>query len=417
MMKNKTKQMNNFSFLLTLLCVNFTFAQHNTTAKLTAAKVDGIHEICLPNAIRSFSKIDLSDFRILDSKGHEVPYFIRKKEALVTTPAYVDFEIISREINKDSSSSIIFKNSFKTINQFVLSVANYSGSKNFKLSGSHNQKAWFGILNNGMLSNLESANDISTTKTITFPRSDYPYIKITCNDKNSLPIHVLKIGSISNQSVYNTFQTVTPLIQTVSELVEAKKTQIHIRFKNKEIINQVQFKVSSPEFYNRNTVIYTKSTRVVKQHTETYNKALARFKLNSENETIFNISEIFEDDIYIEIDNKDNQKLVFSDILFYQKPLYIVTYLKQNEHYTIKTGLKNSTAPEYDLSFFNNAISNNLPSIEIIDIANHAPHQVSEVISIWQKSWFMWVCIGIAAIVILFFMSNLVNDLKKEQQL
>lgn len=406
--------MKNFSILFTILCVNFTLAQHHTTAKLTKVYADGLHEILLPSQIRSFSNSDLSDFRILDSKGNEVPYFIRKKDDVVTTPTYVDFEIISREITKDTSSSIIFKNSFKSINEFVLSVANYSGSKDFKLSGSHNQKEWFGILNNGRLTNLESSKDISTTKTITFPRSDYPYIKITCNDKNSLPIHVLKIGSISNPLAYNTLQTVTPLSQTVSELVESKKTQIHIRFKNKEIINKVQFKVSSPEFYNRNTLIYTKLTRQVNQNTETYDKPLARFKLNSQNETSFNVSEIFEDDIYILIENKDSQKLVFSDIIFYQKPLFIITTLNKNETYTVKTGLKNSSAPEYDLSFFRSSISKDLPSIDIVNIVKEDPKQGIETVSIWQKPWFMWACIGVSGLVILFFISNLVKDLKKQ---
>lgn len=406
--------MNNFKLLLALLSINFALAQHNISGKLAEVKQDGLHEICLPNTIRSFSNSDLSDFRILDSKGAEVPYFKRKKEDVISTSAYIDFEIISRNITKDTSSTIIFKNSFKTLNEFVIYIANFSGSKSFKLSGSYNQEDWFGILNNGTLTNLESVNDISVSKTVVFPKCDYSFIKITCNDQNSLPIQILKIGSILNDSTYKKLQTVTPLAQTIIELTEVKTTQIHIRFKNKEILNQVQFKVVSPEFYIRNGVIFTKSNRIVKQKTETYNKIWARFKLNSHNETIFNFPEIFEDDIYIEIENKDNQKLVFSDILFYQKPLYIITSLKKNENYTIKTGLKNSKVPEYDLSFFNNAISKNLPNIEIIDIVKQDQKKLTEFTSIWQKPWFMWVCIGIAAIVILFFISNLLNDLKKE---
>lgn len=410
----KTKRMKNFKIILAFLCINVAFAQYDTKAQLAEVKQDGLHEICLPNAIRSFSNNDLSDFRILDSKGIEVPYFIRKKEDIIRTSAYVDFDILSKKRVRDTSSTIIFKNNFKTINAFDLFVANYSGSKSFKLSGSNNKKEWFGILNKGVLSNLESVNDISTTKTIRFPRCNYRFIKITFNDKKSLPINVLKIGSISNDSEYKKFQTVTSSTQTISELSEVKKTQIHVHFKNKEIINQVQFKVVSPEFYNRNVVIYTKSTRVVKQKSETYNKTLARFKLNSENETIFNIPEIFEDDIYIEIENKDSQKLVFSDILFFQKPLYIITSLKKNETYTIKTGLKNSKAPEYDLSFFRNSISKSLPTVQIINIVKESPKEVIERVSIWQKPWFMWTCIGVAGLVILFFMSNLVKDLKKD---
>ncbi|GAA3656241.1 hypothetical protein [Flavivirga jejuensis] len=407
--------MKQIRFLLPLLFANLAIAQYNTTGELTEANINGLHEIRLPNEIRSFSNKDLSDFRIFDSKGKEVPYFIRKKGKLLRTNEYATFKIVSKTVLKDTSSSIIFENPFKTIKQFVLSVANYSGSKTFKLSGSNNREEWFGILNNGALSNLHDAKGISVDKTITFPQCAYRYLKIVFNDKNSLPINVLKIGSISNNAIHRALQIVTPQTKTTSELIQEKKTQIHVTFKNKEVINQIQFKVIAPEFFNRNVIIYTKSSRVVKHKTEVYNKELARFRLNSETEMIFNIPEIIEDSIYIEIENKDSNNLTFSDIRFFQKPLYIITTLNKNEHYSIKTGSKTAKAPEYDLSFFRNNISEDLPSVEIKEIVKQkTPQDLVKKESLWQKPWFMWSCIIITGLVILFFISNLVKDLKKE---
>ncbi len=407
--------MKQIRFLLPLLFVNLAIAQYNTTGKLAKANEDGLHEIRLPNEIRSFSNRDLGDFRILDSKGKEVPYFIREKGTLLRTNEYVAFEIVSKTVLKDTSSAIVFRNPFKTIREFVLSIANYSGSKTFNLSGSNDREEWFGVLNNETLSNLQGTEGISIDKAITFPRCAYRYLKIVFNDKNSLPVNVLKIGSISKDAIHRELQIVTPQTKTISELIEEKKTQVHIAFKNKEVINQVQFKVIAPEFFNRNVIIYTKSSRVIKHKTEVYNKPLARFQLNSENETIFNIPEIFEDSIYIEIENKDSNNLTFSDILFFQKPLYVITTLKENENYSIKTGSEKAKAPEYDLSFFKNNISKELPSVEIENIVKREiPQDVAEKESLWQKPWFMWSCIIITGLVILFFISNLIRDLKKE---
>ena len=45
-------------FLLPLLCINHAIAQYNTTGTLTKVNEDGLHEIRLPNAIRSFSNVD-----------------------------------------------------------------------------------------------------------------------------------------------------------------------------------------------------------------------------------------------------------------------------------------------------------------------------------------------------------------------
>ncbi len=407
--------MKQIRFLLPLLFVNLAIAQYNITGELSNVNKDGLHEICLPNEIRSFSNRDLSDFRIFDNKGKEVSYFIREKGTFLRTNEYVAFEIVAKTAIKDTSSTIIFRNPFETMEEFVLSIANYSGSKTFKLLGSNNREEWFGVLNNGRISNLEGAEGISADKAVTFPRCAYRYLKIVLNDKNSLPINVLKIGSVSNDAIYRELQTVTPQTKTISELIEEKKTQIHVVFKNKEVINQVQFKVIAPKFFNRKGIIYAKSSRVIKQKTEVYNKPLAHFRLNSENETIFNIPEIFEDSIYIEIENKDNHSLTFSDIHFFQKPLYVIAALKKNENYSIKTGNKIAKAPEYDLSFFKNNISKDLPSVEIENIvARETPQDVAEKESLWQKPWFMWSCIIITGLVILFFMSNLIRDLKKE---
>lgn len=407
--------MKQIRLLLPLLFVNLAIAQYNTTGELTEVNIDGLHEIRLPNEIRSFSNKDLSDFRIFDSKGKEVPYFIREKGELLRTNEYATFEIVSKTVLKDTSSSIIFKNPFKTIREFVLSVANYSESKTFKLSGSHNREEWFGILNNGSLYNLQGVEGISVNKAITFPQCAYRYLKIVFNDKNSLPINILKIGSVSNNTIHRALQIVIPQTKTISELNEEKKTQVHVTFKNKEIINQIQFKVIAPEFFNRNVILYTKSSRVLKHKTEAYNKPLARFRLNSEAETIFNIPEIIEDSIYIEIENKDSNNLTFSDIRFFQKPLYIITTLNKSEKYSIKTGSKTTKAPEYDLSFFRNNISENLPNVEIKEIVKQeTPQDLVNKESLWQKPWFMWSCIIITGIVVLFFISNLIKDLKKE---
>ena len=400
--------------LLALAFVNVSIAQ-NTTGILETVNTDGLYQINVPNQIRSFSNRNLSDFRIVDSEGQEVPYFIREKRSRLSTSKYVAFEMVSKENRKDTSTTIVFNNPFKVVEDIVLSIANYTGSKNFKISGSNDAIEWFGVLNSGRLSNLEGTNSTSIDKAIRVPSCSYNYLKIEFDDIRSLPINVLKIGGYANAITNRALQKVSTSAMSTVEFKEEKKTQIHIKFKNKEILNQVEFKVVAPDFYNRTVTIYKRVTRVVKKKEETYNKRLASFQLNSESPNIFSISEIFEDNIYIEIENKDSNNLVFSDISFFQKPLYVITSLKANENYSITTGSKTMKAPEYDLSFFRHHISDSLPQLQIKNIVKQAfTPTVKQEQSFWQQSWFMWVCIAATGVVVLFFTSNLVKDLKKE---
>ncbi|AUC74701.1 hypothetical protein [Olleya sp. Bg11-27] len=400
--------------LLALACVNVTIAQ-NTTGVLETVETDGLYEIQLPNQIRSFSNRNLSDFRILDAKGKEVPYFIREKSSHLTTSEYVPFELVSKETLKDTSTTIVFNNPFKVIEDIVFSIANYSGSKSFKISGSNDGVEWFGVLNSGRLSNLEGTNSVSVDKAIRVPSCSYKYLKIIVNDVGSLPINILKIGGYANAITNRALQKVNTASVTTVQLSEEKTTQIHIKFKNKEILNQVEFNVLAPDYFNRDVIIYKKVTRVIKKKEETYKQRLASFQLNSDSPTNFNIQEIFENDIFIEIENKDSNHLVFEGINFFQKPLYVITTLKANASYTITTGSDTIKAPEYDLSFFRHNISENLPRVQIKNVVKQDAEEVAKQIpSFWQQSWFMWACISITGLFILFFTSSLVKDLKKD---
>jgi len=407
--------MKQIKYIIVMLFANLTMAQQNTTAKLSEVHIDGLHEINLPNEIRSFSKRNLNDFRILDSYGKEVPFFIRKKNKTTTTNDFIKFEIISRTVAKDTSSIITFKNPYSTLQNMVITVANFAGSKTYSLSGSNDQKQWFGLVNNNRLSNLQDAKKTSIDKAISFPLSSYPYLRIVFNDKNSQALNVLKIGAISSQVVHQDLQEVKIKSKIITEIPDLKKTQIHITFENYEIINHILFQIASPELYNRQVRFYKISLREVKHKTEQYQENLARFNLNSSNNKLFNISEIFENDIYIEIDNKDDANLTFNEIEFFQEPLYIIASLKAKENYIVKTGDENLDAPQYDISYFKNNIADHLPKAEIINVVQE--QQLSNDIddeSFWQKSWFMWLSILLAGIAILYFTMSLVKDIKKD---
>jgi len=401
-------------FLILILAINSLFAQQITTAKIETVKESGLHKIIVPAEIRSFSKEDLSDFRILDANENEVPYFVVQENNKEWLSSFTEFKLISKNAIPNKSTTIIIENPKNSIDEIVLQITNSDVSKPYSISGSNDQKEWFGLVNNSQLSNLENAEETNVFKTINLPLSSYHFLKIIFNDKKNLPINVLKIGNFSNKIQNASLQEIFPKNIQTAQLSTLKKTQIHVVFKDPQIVNQISFKISNPSLFKRNARIYWYKKLVVKHKTIRVQETIFNFELNSETTNTIDVPQLFKKDFFIEIENQDNQALSFSGIQLFQNKLAVIADLKANEKYTVKTGNPKWGTPNYDLENFKSKVSNNLAQARIntIERQNSKENTVKEK-SFWQQAWFMWFCIALGGIAILFFTTSLVKDMKK----
>ena len=402
------KKFISFCFLM-FAC--FSFTQQPTTAKIKSIEANGWHKILLPSQIRSNSKTDLSDFRILDNNRNEIPYFLSNNEMLALE--FVEFPMVQKIVIPKKSTSIIFENPKKAINKIVFSINNSQVNKWYAISGSNNKTDWFGLINTATFNDLASNNSTSSYKTIELPLSDYKFYKIELNDKTSLPINILKIGIFVNKMIKPALTTLTPKNISVTQNKNEKNTLIQIKFNIPEEVNQISFVISDPKLYNRSARIYVNQIRKIKRKIETYKKDISFFTLNSDSQNIFDIPKILEKQFYIEIQNLDNQPLEIDKINFSQIPIFAISELKINQNYTIKTGNSKSLKPEYDLQNFIEKIPNSIPEAQIIEIKQQNPEFKTEKNKqFWQQSWFLWFCIVIVALAISFFTLSLIKDLK-----
>lgn len=403
-------------FFILLFIANLSFAQNNiTTAKIKSDGKDGFHKLVLPTEIRSLSNDDLSDFRIFDSKKNEVPYYFEARSNQSSNTKFVPYKIISKTVVPNKNTVLIFENPKSTINEVILEMANSNITKPYSISGSMDNQKWFGLVNNASLSTIYPEESPSGFSTVSIPTCFYKYLKIDFNDKKTLPINILNVGFFNSKISKETLLNVPYKSKSIKELKLGKKTQIQINFDNPQITNQISFTISNPKLYKRNVSVYKKATRKVKHKFENYQEQLASFELNSETNNTFDISQIFEKELIIEIENQDNQPLTISDIQFFQIPIYIITDLKANENYTITTGNKDLNTPQYDLENFKNSISTNLPEAQIIEtkqIKNNPKTTANK--TLWQESWFMWLCISIGGIAIAYFATSLAKDMNNK---
>lgn len=416
MKTNRTLVMKYNKFILLLFLVNLSISQNSTTAKIKTVATNGLHKIVLPPAIRSFSKQDVSDFRIFDSKQNEVPYFLVQNESKKVTNNFNEYKIVSKTVVPKKSTSIIIEiPSIQNYEQISLFIANSNVIKRYSISGSDDQKEWFGLSNAQELHDLTSNTETYVLKTISLPLCSYKFLKIDLDDKKTLPINILKAGNFKTQTQSDSLLQITPKSFTVTQLPSKKETLFRIAFDSPQIINQVTFEISKPNFYTRNATIYKNESREIKHKTEAYPISIASFVLSSKTKNTFDIPEMFEKEFFIKIENQDNQPLGITGVKCMQITVSIIADLNANEEYIIKTGNPNLSAPQYDLSNFKNSISGNLPKTSIYEIRKIVlTENACADKSFWQQAWFMWTCIILGGIAIVYFTTSLVKDMKAE---
>lgn len=411
--QKKKMKLLNFLFLISMSIISAQQAQ--IKGSLKTVDTDRLYKIKVPNMIRSYSNRDISDFRIWDSKGDQVPYFRHTDDNETRISNFSEYKISTVSKIPDTSSTYIFRNPEKKIDKAVLLLANYQGNKHYSLQGSNDQKQWFGLVNNELLYTLNSATDISTYKVIQFPLCSYSYLKIVFDDLNSLPINLIKIGTATTELIRKEKDLIPVMRTTVSEIKDEKKTKIQIVFEHSEIIDEIYFDIAAPDLYNRIGTVYTLTEKEVNHKVKTYREEITGFTLRSDSKASFSIPSFFGKELYIEIENQDNPTLDITKIQFLQKPLYVVADLKEKETYTVSGGDLNLKAPQYDITYFRDRIPGDLPTSEIISLTLvEATTAKKKDVSFWQRPLFMWICIGFATVLVTYFASSLLKDMRKE---
>ena len=394
-----------------LLWSNISIAQI-TKAKIQAVAKNGLYKMIVPAEIRSYSKDDLSDFRIFDTQNNEVPYFLMGDAIGKAVEQFEEFKVLSKVVDNRKSTSIVIANPKAQINGLELIIANSEVVKKYNVSGSNDQKEWFGLINNGSLSDLQSSETTSVSEKISFPLCSYRFLKIVFDDSTTLPINVLKIGNAQTNFLKGELQEIKVKSLQTTQISTEKKTLVKIEFDFPQFIDKVVFDINKTSLFKRNARIYTDKERVEKHKTVKYQHDIARFSMASNQSNAFEIANTKQQFLFIEIENQDNPPLQITDIKFYQKPIFAIAELKSNENYTITTGYSNRKLPNYDLAYFKETISDALPETQITSIElQKQDNKADAQASFWQQPWFMWLCIVIAGLMILFFSMKLVKDL------
>jgi len=396
--------------LIPILIANFSLAQ-NYQGKINKVSENGLHQILLIPEVRSASQNNIDFLRIFDAKNNEVPYVIYEGKS--NNSSLKNFTIISKTAVPNVATSVIISNeNALNMDKLTLKIANTDVDKKYNISGSNDQKEWFGLVINQKVIGLNDAGENFVERDFAFPLNNYKFLKIDFIDKNSLPINILGASLEENHSVNQSKTELQNFIQKIN--TKLKQTKITITFQNPQVIDGIGFDISEPSYYLRDARILINKTRVYKKSTENFVENISAFQLNSKSKNRFDVQSFLAKEFTIEIDNQDNQALEIKTIHLFQSPVSILTDLKSNENYTLKID-STWSAPQYDLASSGIDFNQNYPVTTISNLEKIEQSKSKETEkTFWQTPLFMWICIVLAVVIIGYFAFGLIKDMNTE---
>ncbi|WP_034672001.1 DUF3999 family protein [Epilithonimonas caeni] len=400
--------------LIFLLTICFSFAQ-NYRGKINKVPESGLHQILLTPEVRSASQNNIDFLRIFDSKNNEVPYVVY--EGKYSNSSSNNFTIISKTAVPNVATSIIISNeNALNIDHLTLKIANTDVEKKYNISGSNDQKEWFGLVGNQKVIGLNDAGENFVERDFAFPLNNYKFLRFDFIDKNSLPINILGASLEENHSVNQSKTELQNFTQKIETDKKLKQTKITITFHAPQVIDGIGFEISAPSYYLRDARILINKTRVYKKSNENYVENISAFQLNSKSKNRFDVQSFFVKEFIIEIDNQDNPALEIKKINLFQSPISILTDLKANENYTLKID-STWSAPQYDLVNSGIDFNQNYPTATISNLEKIEQSKSKEnAKTFWQTPFFMWICIVLAVAIIGYFAVGLIKDMNRENQ-
>lgn len=403
---------NNRTLKITFLCCLIhclSYAQtHTHKANISAVKQDGLYRIAITPVIRCLSTIDLGDIRIMDSKQREVPYVIYRQNATPSTSTFWEYPYIKETKIKRNTTLIITNTDKQQLDKLSLVIKNTAVEKKYLVNGSDNGRDWFAVTQNQTLLPLTTNTD-NSVQTIYFPAINYRYLQLVIADSSSAPINIVKVGNFKNALPNE--DVVAIKAYNISINNTANKTIITLQFDCPQVIDKIGFRITAPTYFKRHAKLLVQRERIIKKKKEISNDAFFDFELNANYKNDYNIPSLQTQKLIIEIDNQNNPPLTIVNVDLKQNITYLVANLKANNDYSIFMGNTELDSPNYDLKYF----VNKLPVQELL-ISEPTSILVQETITakaFWQHRYFMWACIVMGALVVIYFSYNLLKDIKK----
>lgn len=387
--------------LLALTFVSVSHAQFRQKSNLPSPGTAGFYSISPAPAFTKYSKTDLSDIRIVDEEGKQVPFIWQPMKQTINATYFIEVPILLNRTDTAVTTLQFDLANTDGTDQLQLTIANTAVMRSASLSGSNDRNNWYIISENLLLAGSAKDSADQFLQTISFPYSKYQYLKLQIYNAKSDPVHVLKAGIHIDSTFTSGLPFHTNPGTSFSQSDTTRESILVINNPESHLTERFAFRISGTRFYKRDGYVY-----------DNENRLLATFQVSSDRSSTVNFSPNKSKLFRVVIENGDNPPLQFDAIRAEQLSRQMVAYLHPGKQYSLLTGDSNVIAASYDLAHFTDSIP------EVIPVLAHAeviPNEVVEVRTASYKDYWIWPFIIIMILLLGYLTFRLVQDMKKRE--
>ncbi|MFK7900184.1 MAG: DUF3999 family protein [Cyclobacteriaceae bacterium] len=384
--------------------------------KVKSVDKTGYYKIMLSPDLLGKLRSDKGDLRVYDQEGKEQPYLLQREVASSTTSLFEEYKIIDKKYEKDAISHLIFHNKEKkAIDNVSIIVKNTDVQKRARLSGSDDKKNWYVIKNNYLLHSMDSKDETSELKILDFPLSDYQYFKLEINDNWRLPINILKVGNYNTQKIKGSSTTFN--FRVSSQKDSAKTSYVKLELPELNYLEKLKLVVSGSEYYSREVNVLVKRNELNSKKKEiTYFESVGSFRLHSNSENEFDLQGLSVDQLYLEINNRDNQALKIEKVTASYLNYYVIASLQLESAYTLRFGDETIYRADYDIKNFADQVSKDASKVVHEGVIQaKKKEELKKESSIFENSYFIWAVIGVVGLLLGFISLRMIKDIGKKE--
>ena len=362
---------------------------------------DGFYKIYLSPEVIARSMADLSDLRIVSSKGKFLPYAI-ETELPADYENFIAFPTLEAVEEKDSTSVVVIQNvSDRPINTLWVNLKNAAVQRTADLLGSDDRVSWYAIKESISLIEASETKLDHYSQSLSFPTTTYKYLKIKIDNKKKNPLKIIQVGIYQNKIRPAKFDRLpNPVI--IWKDSTNNTSYLKLKFGLNYQLDKLHFQITAPKYYDRAVSIFE-----IVNGQKTFIKE-AKLTSGSGNELYFSAKT---NEIQFEIQNDDNPPLTINGIRAYQQSEFIISYLEKGDAYRLLFDDFSAKLPSYDLASFTQKNKIELPELTHSIVSKNPDFELRKVNTKPDYKLLMWIGLAIAGLVLLFLTFRMLNEI------
>ncbi len=357
------------ALIIFVLCFGSGFAQIREYGYLR--EITGVsgqwHRLVLPDEIFGRLRPGFPDIRVFGitpgGDTTEAPYLLRRTKS-VATVVESSFNTINVSHNDKGHFFTFEASEPTTINQIDFTFNQNNFDWLLVLEGSHDQLAWFTILENYRIVSINNPlTNYSFTK-VSFPSANYRYYRLLVKSKEKPGL--LSADFSQKTLIPGVLKTYLPTNTTTAQDKERKQTLIDIELPLPVPLSSVEIGVNEIfDYYRPLKVSYlTDSTGTANGWHHNY-LPLATGTLNSMEANAFSFPETVVKKLRVTVHNHDNPPLTFSGVEVKGHVHELVIRITEPGTYFLAYGNARVAMPVYDLGRFAQNIPEDLTLLQL----------------------------------------------------